>query len=362
MRKDAREKRHSSVECAIVAPVRTPPCARTAARLASGVGVELLDGTGHRAHIRAASPHQPRDQDPDREQGPRPWAGRHGRGREHLERGLRDLRAPPSPPDLEQGATPSARGDASPRGASARAGRWPRFDRPGGGGPRPAHGQGARPGPGDPARAAADAGALRRARDIRGASGKRAAARRSRSARRARLGLGARQIGFNRCGRVRALDQRGSGGVVREPRAQTRWLCPIAPSFGAIPSDRHARRMAGDRRGSAAPTRRPWDTRRERDASALGERGSGSVRFATSCTIAAWKRRSATCNLGLESQRSGILGEATRSALNVPVERRIRQMELNLERWRWLPDSLGRRRLKVNVPAYQLELIRDAAG
>jgi murein L,D-transpeptidase YcbB/YkuD len=57
--------------------------------------------------------------------------------------------------------------------------------------------------------------------------------------------------------------------------------------------------------------------------------------------------------------RSGILGEATRSALNVPVERRIRQMELNLERWRWLPDSLGRRRLEVNVPAYQLELIRD---
>ena len=56
---------------------------------------------------------------------------------------------------------------------------------------------------------------------------------------------------------------------------------------------------------------------------------------------------------------SGVLGEATRAALNVPVERRIRQIELNLERWRWLPDTLGRRRVEVNIPAYRLEIIRE---
>src|SRR5262245_36403778 len=55
---------------------------------------------------------------------------------------------------------------------------------------------------------------------------------------------------------------------------------------------------------------------------------------------------------------SGVVGEATRAALNVPVERRIREMELNLERWRWLPDSLGARHIEVNIPAYRLELIR----
>jgi L,D-transpeptidase YcbB len=55
--------------------------------------------------------------------------------------------------------------------------------------------------------------------------------------------------------------------------------------------------------------------------------------------------------------RSGILGEATRALLNVPVETRIRQIELNLERWRWLPDALGERRIEVNIPAYRLELI-----
>ncbi|TMQ71503.1 MAG: peptidoglycan-binding protein, partial [Candidatus Eisenbacteria bacterium] len=56
---------------------------------------------------------------------------------------------------------------------------------------------------------------------------------------------------------------------------------------------------------------------------------------------------------------SGVVGEATREQLNVPVEERIRQIDLNLERWRWLPDSLGARRVEVNIPAYRLDLYRD---
>ena len=55
---------------------------------------------------------------------------------------------------------------------------------------------------------------------------------------------------------------------------------------------------------------------------------------------------------------SGVVGEATRAALNLPVERRIREIELNLERWRWLPDSLGARHVEVNIPAYRLDLVR----
>ena len=57
--------------------------------------------------------------------------------------------------------------------------------------------------------------------------------------------------------------------------------------------------------------------------------------------------------------RSGTLGDVTRAALNVPVERRIHQMQLNLERWRWLPDTLGKDHLEVNIPAYRLELVRN---
>ena len=62
-----------------------------------------------------------------------------------------------------------------------------------------------------------------------------------------------------------------------------------------------------------------------------------------------------TCN-GIP--RSGILGEATRAALNVPVETRMRAMELNLERWRWLPVGLGERHVEINIPAYRLDLVR----
>ena len=38
----------------------------------------------------------------------------------------------------------------------------------------------------------------------------------------------------------------------------------------------------------------------------------------------------------------------------MPVAARIRQIELNLERWRWLPADLGRRYVVVNVPSFQL--------
>jgi murein L,D-transpeptidase YcbB/YkuD len=47
------------------------------------------------------------------------------------------------------------------------------------------------------------------------------------------------------------------------------------------------------------------------------------------------------------------------SVLNTPVETVIRQIELNLERLRWLPDDLGKRHLLVNIPDYRLQLVED---
>lgn len=49
------------------------------------------------------------------------------------------------------------------------------------------------------------------------------------------------------------------------------------------------------------------------------------------------------------------LGEKTRDALNVPVADRIRQIELNLERLRWVPRSFGDRYVLVNIPNYYLQ-------
>jgi murein L,D-transpeptidase YcbB/YkuD len=48
------------------------------------------------------------------------------------------------------------------------------------------------------------------------------------------------------------------------------------------------------------------------------------------------------------------VGPATLAALDVPVETRIRQIEINLERYRWLPSEFGRRYILVNIPDYRL--------
>jgi L,D-transpeptidase YcbB len=55
----------------------------------------------------------------------------------------------------------------------------------------------------------------------------------------------------------------------------------------------------------------------------------------------------------------GIVDAATVNALNVPVEGRIRTIELNLERWRWLPDPMPGRYFLVNVPDFRLEAIEN---
>lgn len=46
----------------------------------------------------------------------------------------------------------------------------------------------------------------------------------------------------------------------------------------------------------------------------------------------------------------------TVAAMNVPVSTRIRQIELNMERWRWFPRDLGDRHIRVNVPEYHLDV------
>ncbi|HWA17274.1 MAG TPA: L,D-transpeptidase family protein, partial [Gemmatimonadales bacterium] len=50
----------------------------------------------------------------------------------------------------------------------------------------------------------------------------------------------------------------------------------------------------------------------------------------------------------------GVIGDSTRVRLMNPFKPRIRQMELTLERWRWMPRHYSAPPIIVNVPAFRL--------
>jgi murein L,D-transpeptidase YcbB/YkuD len=52
----------------------------------------------------------------------------------------------------------------------------------------------------------------------------------------------------------------------------------------------------------------------------------------------------------------GIVGPNTLAALNETVEERLRQVEVNMERWRWLRRSLGDRFIRVNIANFEMDL------
>lgn len=58
---------------------------------------------------------------------------------------------------------------------------------------------------------------------------------------------------------------------------------------------------------------------------------------------------------GLEPD--GIIGPATLAAINLlPIER-VHRIDASLERWRWLPESLGARFVLVNIAGYELKMM-----
>lgn len=59
---------------------------------------------------------------------------------------------------------------------------------------------------------------------------------------------------------------------------------------------------------------------------------------------------------GLEMD--GYIGPSTRQAMNMSAEWRIKQIETSMERWRWMPRSLGEPYILVNVPGFEMNFIR----
>ena len=57
----------------------------------------------------------------------------------------------------------------------------------------------------------------------------------------------------------------------------------------------------------------------------------------------------------------GKVGPRTRRSLNIPLSERIRQIRINLERWRWLPRKLGKRYVIVNMTGFELYIMENGS-
>jgi len=55
----------------------------------------------------------------------------------------------------------------------------------------------------------------------------------------------------------------------------------------------------------------------------------------------------------------GVMGEATRTAMNIPVETHVRTIEVNMERWRWMSRELGDTRVAVTIAGFELGVFNN---
>ncbi len=60
---------------------------------------------------------------------------------------------------------------------------------------------------------------------------------------------------------------------------------------------------------------------------------------------------------GLEAK--GMIGKQTIVAMNIPPDERAKQIMLNMERWRWMPENLGNYHFLVNLAGFELQEVRS---
>lgn len=81
---------------------------------------------------------------------------------------------------------------------------------------------------------------------------------------------------------------------------------------------------------------------------------AGEAMLFDATLIASVKRFQARHGLDVD----GVVGAQTLAAINVSVEERIEQMELNMERRRWMADDLGEQYVFVNLADFELKVVR----
>ena len=58
-------------------------------------------------------------------------------------------------------------------------------------------------------------------------------------------------------------------------------------------------------------------------------------------------------------ETDAVLGNSTIGELNMTPEDRYNQILANLERWRWYPRDLGQHYILINIPAFELAVVKD---
>lgn len=145
--------------------------------------------------------------------------------------------------------------------------------------------------------------------------------------------------------------------MLRPPHGEYQALLTLRESYaslaaeGAWPEVRGTGSVRGGEAHESVPALRER-LAREGDLESRHATGSGVLDEAVVEGLRAFQERH-----GLPAD--GVLGPATRAALNVSPGARLRQIEVNLERWRFAPRDLGARHIRVNIPAYYLALVED---
>ncbi|MCC5809319.1 MAG: L,D-transpeptidase family protein [Ectothiorhodospiraceae bacterium] len=55
----------------------------------------------------------------------------------------------------------------------------------------------------------------------------------------------------------------------------------------------------------------------------------------------------------------GLVGRNTLAVMNISAESRVRQILVNLERWRWMPQDLGERYIMVNIAGFEMTVVEE---
>jgi murein L,D-transpeptidase YcbB/YkuD len=152
-------------------------------------------------------------------------------------------------------------------------------------------------------------------------------------------------------------------GAVRAGRPIGGVLAELRPDYGSYGALLQAlARYRGIERGGG------WERQPTGPTLRLGDAGAGVVAlrrrlaaegYGSSAAVGDTLDATLSGSLAQFQRRHGLVvdsavGPRTRAALDIPASTRVRQIEANLERLRWLPIDPGERFVVVNVPAFVL--------